>query len=100
MESKQGKVQNLPVSQWTKEQCIEWLNGIGVRHTGTKEELLTRVTKYKKFPSLIKKLKHRVNRQYNFATALNPNDIPPNTVLWKDENYPKVTRAIFQKYCS
>ena len=98
MEFKQDK-DEFKVSQWTKEQCIEWLNGIGVRHTGTKEELLARIAKYQKFPSLVKKLKHRANRQYNFVTALNVNDIPPNTVLWKDDNYPKVTKAMFEKYC-
>ena len=32
-------------------------------------------------------------------TALNVNDIPPNTVLWKDDNYTKVTKVLFEKYC-
>ena len=93
MELKQEKVKNLLAYQWTK----EWLNGIGVRHTGTKEELVARIGKYQKFPSLLKKLKNQANRQYNFGTALDPNDIAPNTVLCKDGNYPKVTKAMFQK---
>ena len=49
MEFKQDK-DEIKISQWKKEQCIKWLNGIGVHHTGMKVELLARIAKYQKFP--------------------------------------------------
>jgi len=45
------------VSGYSKEQAIEWLRNIGLATSGTKQELVSRIKKYKKYPKLLSKLK-------------------------------------------
>ena len=90
------KVPEGPVSTWSREQCVGWLKNIGVPHSGTKEDLIKKVSKFQKYPALLKKIKDRANRNYKFLTSLSPSDIPPSTCLWKQENILKLTNLFLR----
>ena len=97
--SSKSKVPEGPVSSWSREQCVDWLKDIGVPHSGTKEDLIKKILKFQKYPTLLKKIKDRANRNCKFLTSLSPSDIPPSTSLWKQEKCPKVNKSIFESYC-
>ena len=48
-----SKIPEGPVSSWTREQCVDWLKGIGVSYSGPKQDLIKRILKFQKYPSLL-----------------------------------------------
>ena len=44
-----------------KNQAVEWLRGLGLSCSGRKEDIIARVEKYKKYPSLVKKLQKKAS---------------------------------------
>ena len=46
----------LKVKKLTKEEAEKWLHEIGLAVSGTKEELISRIIKYKRYLKLVKKL--------------------------------------------
>ena len=86
----------------TKEECITWLTEHGLSTSGTLQELKMRINKFNLYPSLAKKLKVKNEKNFIFATSLNPLEIPPITTGWSS-NYdflPKVTATVFKDYAS
>ena len=89
------------LSFWTREQCVDWLRSVGVPGSvsGTKSDLIKKIKQFKKYPNLLQKFETRAKRQYSFPTSLPPNQIPPNTSLWKQENFPEINKSVFENYC-
>ena len=90
---------------YLKDQCpvglennvwIGWLKGIGVSYSGAKEDLIKRILKFQKYPSLLEKIRNRAKRKYQFLTSLSPDDIPPSTSLWIQDNYPRINKSVFE----
>ena len=50
----------LKVKKLTKEEAEKWLHEIGLAVSGTKEELISWIIKYKRYPKLVKKQKSRI----------------------------------------
>ena len=67
--------------------------------SGTKDDLIKKIKQLKKYPNLLQKFETRAKRQYSFPTSLPPNQIPPNTSLWKAENFPEINKSVFESYC-
>ena len=67
------------VKDFTKEQAVEWLRGVGLSISGTREELINKIQKYLRYPRLLEKLKEKANNNYKFPCSLDPLDIPPVT---------------------
>ena len=88
------------VSGFTKETAARWLADLGVACSGTKEELISRIKTFKKYPKLVSKLQKRAQRNYKFACSLDPTAIPAPSVAWKGDDtlYPKLTETLIQKY--
>ena len=84
----------------SKEECNKWLNEAEISTQGFKGELNNRISKFKRYPRLVEKLKTRAQKTYQFICSLNPNDIPDNSRAWKNEPvlYHKVTEEQLQKY--
>ena len=93
-----SKIPEGPVSSWTREQCVDWLKGIGVSYRGAKEDLIKRILKFQKYLSLLEKIRKRAKRNYQFLTSLSPDDIPPSTSLWIQDNYPRINKSVFETY--
>lgn len=75
-------------SDLTKEDCIIWLKNLGLSTSGSKDELLSRMKKFQRFPNLVRKLQLKAERNYSFSCSLNPIDIPPISAKWTlDEKY-------------
>ena len=91
---------NVAVSGFTKETAAKWLANLGVACSGTKEELISRINTFKKYPKLVSKLQKRAQRNFKFSCSLDPTAIPPPSVAWKGDEtlYPKLTETKFQKY--
>ena len=53
----------------TKEQHVAWLASIVVSISDTKDDVITRVNKFKKCPNLVEKLKKNAKSTYKFPTA-------------------------------
>ena len=81
---------------------MNWLQQLGQSTSGTVQELKQRITKFQRYPGLVKKLKDRVEKNYEFSTSLDPTLIPPPTANWKsaDVQYPMVTEDMFKRYVS
>lgn len=47
-----------------KAQALKWLRHFGLSCSGKKEDIITRAEKYKKYPSLLKKLQAKAFWQY------------------------------------
>ena len=79
-------------NELSKEEASKWLCDLGLAVSGTKQELNIRISKYKRYPNLVKKLRQRTNRNRSFKTSLNPLDIPPVKANWttltKNESAP------------
>jgi len=90
------------VSGYSKEQAIEWLRNIGLATSGTKQELVSRIKKYKKYPKLLSKLTSRATCYYKFQCSLDPLTIPSINAPWKNDTskYPKVSRGMFINYAA
>ena len=56
----------IKVKKFTKEKAEIWLHEIGLAVSGSKEELINRIIKYKRYPKLVKKLKSKAKRNYTF----------------------------------
>ena len=84
------------ISSWTREQCVDWLRSVGVPGSvsGTKDDLIKKIKQFKIYPNLLQKFETRAKRQYSFPTSL-----PPNTSLWKAENFPEINKSVFETYC-
>ena len=91
-----------PIIEFSKEELMKWLRNLGLSVSGTKEELLTRIRKYERYPNLIKKLKIKATRNYSFPCSLDPLNIPPSTANWKveDSSFPIITNDQFYAYAS
>ena len=89
------------ISFWTREQCVDWLRSVGVPGSisGTKNDLIKKIKQFKKYPNLLQKFETRAKRQYSFPASLPPNQIPPNTSLWKQENFPEINKSVFENCC-
>lgn len=90
------------VSKFTKEQAAKWLGDLGQAVSGTKEELITRINKFIKYPKLTNKLRLKAKRNYSFPCSLDPLSIPPPSKAWKSNGdfFPKVTQEIYSHYLS
>ena len=93
-------VQN--AKSFSKEECVKWLTELGLSHTGTLDDLKTRVALFARTPKLVQKLKARAQRQYTFKCSLDASTIPPSTAQWSsDENlYPKISPGMISSYLS
>ena len=87
---------------FTKDKAVEWLRDIGLSVSGTRDELLTRIRKYMRYPNLVEKLKSKAHHNYTFTCSLDPLLIPPITGPWKTEDslLPKVSQAMFCDFIS
>ena len=83
-----------------KEQATKWLSDHGIACSGKKEELITRIKTYLKYPKLAQKLKLRTKRYAVFPSSLEQNDIPKPSSSWSadDSMYPKMSKEIFNSY--
>ena len=79
-------VKNLNVNKLSKEEAVEWLHDIGLAVSGTKEELINRIKKYKRYPKLVSKLRSKAKRLYSFSCSLDPLTIPPYNARWKADD--------------
>lgn len=61
---------NAAVSGFTKETAAKWLANLGVACSGTKEELISRIKTFKKYPKLVSKLQKRAQRNFKFSCSL------------------------------
>ena len=84
----------------TRDEAAKWLSDLGLAISGTKDELFARISKFKRFPNLVKKLRSRTQRSRTFVTSLNPLHVPPVKANWKDGNYPKINEEIYSHYIS
>ena len=50
-----SKVPEGPVSSWTREQFVDWLEGIGASYSGTKECLIKKILKFQNIPVVWRK---------------------------------------------
>ena len=75
---------------------------MGVSTPGSKDDVIKRVNTFKKYPTLVEKLKKKANRANKFPTALQPIDIPPKTAQWSSNlgQLPKVNYEGYVSYCS
>ena len=90
------------VNKFTKEDAVEWLRNIGQACSGTKDELIIRIKKYLRWPSMLEKFKKKTEDNYSFPCSLGPSNIPPIEASWVSnyELYPKVSTEIFKRYAS
>eukprot|EP00111_Clytia_hemisphaerica_P009720 TCONS_00028513-protein len=86
----------------TKEDASKWLSNLGLAVSGTKEELLTRISGYQKWPKLVEKLKSRTKRYFKFKCSMDPTSIPPPSACWdvKESKYPVISQDIMEHYLS
>ena len=75
----------IPIRVLCKEELMKWLKNLGSSVTGTKEELLTRIKKYQRYPNLIKKLKIAASPVLIYST-LNIKPSTKSTANWKVEH--------------
>ena len=89
-------------ASWSKKGCVGWLQQIGQSTSSTVEELRQRIRKFQRYPALVKRLKDKVTRNYEFPTSLDPVLIPPPSANWRseDDQYPVVTEDVFKRYVS
>ena len=89
-------------TSWSRVECVNWLQQLGQSTSGTVQELKQRITKFQRYPGLVKKLKDRVEKNYEFSTSLDPTLIPPPSANLKsdDVQYPMVTEDVFKRYVS
>lgn len=89
------------VSNYSREECSEWLKNIGQCATGNVQELQIKNRKFMRYPRLVKCLEEKANKNYKFSCSLDPTDIPPTTAKWckKDEDLPLINEDIFKNYC-
>ena len=95
-------VKSLNVNEFSREEAVEWLRDVGLAVSGTKEELINRIKKYKRYPKLTNKLRSKAKRLYTFSCSVDPKTIPPCNARWKvdDKMLPTVSRSTFLKYSS
>ena len=95
-------MKNKLVNEFTREECIIWLNNIGQSTNGSTEELKNKIRKFSLYPKLVERLKKQTERNYEFKCSLDPSKIPEVNGAWKtgDEYLPKVSESMFYKYCS
>lgn len=86
------------VSNYSREECSEWLKNIGQCATGNVQELQIKIRKFMRYPRLVKRLEDKANKNYKFSCSLDPTDIPPTTAKWckKDEDLPLINEDIFK----
>ena len=87
--------------RYLRDQCPVGLENnvwIGVSYSGAKEDLIKRILKFQNYPSLLEKIRNRAKRNYQFLTSLSPDDIPPSTYLWIQDNYPRINKSAFETY--
>ena len=85
------------INNFTKEECILWLNSIGQLAYRSIEDLKCKIKRFSLYPKLVERLKKQSERNYEFKCSLNPLDIPATNAPWKTGDYylPKVTEDIF-----
>lgn len=83
-----------------KAQAVEWLRGLGLSCSRKKYDITARVEKYKKYPSLVKKLLGKVSWQYKFDSSLDTINIPPPSSTRKTDFklYPSISQKMFYAY--
>ena len=86
----------------TKEEASKWLSNLGLAVSGTKEELLSRIATYRKWPKLVEKLKARTKQYFKFKCSLDSTTIPPPSSCWNvsDSKYPVISQDIVEHYLS
>ena len=65
------------LDNFTKDQLQKWLKSHGLGVSGTRDELLTRIKKFIRYPKLTQRLYARHNNKHVFKTSLDPLVIPP-----------------------
>ena len=75
---------------------------MGLAVSGTKEELLTRISGYQKWPKLVEKLKARTKYYFKFKCSLDPTTIPQPSACWdvNESKYPVISQDIVEHYLS
>jgi len=86
----------------SKDQAVSWLKDLGVSTSGTKDELVERIRKFKRYPKLVDKLQRKCKSQYRFPCSLDPLSIPQVNANWQviDKLLPKITQKSFLEYAS
>ena len=69
--------------------------------SGRKDELEQRISRFRRFPGQVKKLKSGAEKSYSFPSSLDPKAIPQSTVHWKTEGtFPQMDEQIFTNLAS
>ena len=68
-----------------KAQAVKWLRRLGLSCSGKKENLLARVEKYQKYPSLVKKLRANASWQCKFESSLDTINTSLPSSAWKTD---------------
>jgi len=91
-------MENCLSTSWPKKDCVAWLQQIGQSTSGTVEELRQRIRKFQRYPTLVRTLRDKVKKNYDFPTSLDPVLIPPPSANWRsdDVQYPVVTEDMFK----
>ena len=90
------------VNDFSKDECVKYLTEIGVSHTGTLDELKTRIILFDRTPNLVNKLRAKAQRLYTFKCSLDPIKIPAPSTKWtsSESMYPHVNADMIHMYAT
>lgn len=90
------------VAKFNKENCVNWLAGIGAFISGSKQELTIRKNRLSMYPGLVQKLKAKSEKADVFPCSFDSVDIPLATAKWRaaNDDLRMVDNKMFTQYVS